>query len=156
MHLGKARFLLFSYTSTVGLLDVFGFECFQRNSFEQLCINFANERLHAFFMEQVFMDELALYTREGLPLPEVNPPNNAEVCSIFDKGHLGAFQLLDSQSRAAKPSDAAFSREMHDHHAANTFFGKSDAPEMAHLRLTKDEAFGAHTARTCASAISHA
>ena len=116
-----------------------------KNSIEQLCINFANERLHAFFMEQVFMDELALYKREGLPVPEVNPPDNTEVCAIFDKGVMGAFQLLDSQSKAPKPTDAAFTRDMLEAHASNRFFGKvAGARENLRLNLREDEGFVVH------------
>ena len=133
--------------ATVGLLDVFGFESFARNSFEQLCINYANERLHAFFMQQVFTDEIALYEREGLPVPAVFPPTNAEVCEIFDKPSVGAFQLLDSQSRAPKPDDKAFCRELYSAHSSNAFFCTKDgsvAAEVATLKLTQDEAFVVH------------
>jgi len=135
----------------IGLLDVFGFECFRINSFEQLCINYANERLHSFFMDQVFKDEIALYTREGLPIPDVNPPDNAEVCAIFDQKNLGAFQLLDSQLRVAKPSDSAFCREMHTNHTPNQFFGGKATGDdhrgeqmLTALKLTMDEAFVVH------------
>ena len=137
-----------AYDATIGLLDVFGFETFKRNSFEQLCINYANERLHSFFMDQVFTDEIALYQREGLPVPEnVNPPNNAEVCAIFDsasKTHVGAFQLLDSQSRQAKASDTAFCREMYANHEGNAYFGKADSHLLASNKLTTEEAFVVH------------
>ena len=136
------------YDSTIGLLDVFGFESFKRNSFEQLCINYANERLHSFFMDQVFTDEIALYQREGLPVPDnVNPPSNAEVCAIFDstsKTHVGAFQLLDSQSKQAKASDAAFCRELYANHEGNAYFGKADSTLLASLKLTTEEAFVVH------------
>ena len=133
-----------SYSNTIGLLDVFGFESFKRNSFEQLCINYANERLHSFFMAQVFEDELALYTREGLPVPDVSPPDNAEVCAIFDKQHVGCFQLLDSQSRMANPADKAFTSEVHTNHEGNKYFGGKDSQLLHAMKLTVDEAFVVH------------
>lgn len=67
---------------TIGILDVFGFEMFERNSFEQVCINYANERLHDFFMQQVFMNEIDLYTREGIELPAISPPDNSVLCKV--------------------------------------------------------------------------
>ena len=105
-------------------------------------------------MEQVFVDELALYEREGLPVPDVRPPDNAAVCAIFDKPQFGAFPLLDSQSRAAKPSDEAFCREMHEQHAANPHFGAADSAFMAASKLTADEAFVVkHFAATVAYSV---
>ncbi|KAJ1630567.1 P-loop containing nucleoside triphosphate hydrolase protein, partial [Pavlovales sp. CCMP2436] len=53
----------------IGLLDVFGFEDFALNSFEQLCINFANERLQQLLVERLFKAEIKLYTSEGVPVP---------------------------------------------------------------------------------------
>ena len=52
--------------SVIGILDIFGFECFETNSFEQLCINYANETLHHHFLCLSSRDELALYQREGV------------------------------------------------------------------------------------------
>lgn len=66
----------------IGILDIYGFERLQRNSFEQLCINLANERLQQYFVENVLRAEQDLYKREGLPwtglaLPDATPVFNA-------------------------------------------------------------------------------
>ena len=85
--------------------------------------------------------------QEGIPCPDVHPPSNAEVCAIFDTASVGAFQLLDSQSRAPKPDDKAFCREVWSSHSSNAFFGSKDGGvphEMSELHLTKDEAFVVH------------
>jgi myosin-5 len=55
----------------IGLLDIFGFEVFKFNSFEQLCINFTNERLQQYFLQSVFRAEEEEHGREGVPLTKV-------------------------------------------------------------------------------------
>lgn len=52
---------------TIGVLDIYGFEVFQTNSIEQLCINYANEKLQQIFTEQIFKTEQAMYVKEGVP-----------------------------------------------------------------------------------------
>merc|ERR1719183_510238 len=60
---------------SIGILDIYGFERLQRNSFEQLCINLANERLQHFFVVNVLEAEQSLYKREGLKWAELPIPN---------------------------------------------------------------------------------
>ena len=58
--------------NNIGILDIFGFEVFQLNSFEQLCINYCNERLQTFFNEIIFESEMKLYSEEGLPCEDIS------------------------------------------------------------------------------------
>ena len=86
----------------VGLLDVFGFESFPVNSFEQLCINFANERLHQFFLRYVFKMEAALYVEECISGVAIEYADNQPTLDLIDKPPLGLFRLLDSTCKTPK------------------------------------------------------
>ena len=63
----------------IGILDIFGFEAFDSNGFEQLCINYANETLQQQFSHFVFKAEQALYEQEGVAWTVLDFPDNAQV-----------------------------------------------------------------------------
>ena len=111
-------------TTTVGLLDIFGFERFDVNSLEQLLINYANERLHAHFLACVFEAEGEAYAAEGVPFPPVSVPSNAELLSLVGEPPLGLLALLDDQSTLATPSDEAFTTAAVQAHARSTYFSR--------------------------------
>ena len=94
----------------IGLLDVFGFEVFQTNSFEQLCINYANERLHNFFLMRVFEVEIELYRMQNLQVPALNYHDNAKVIELLEKSPTGIFPMLDAQCKMPKGSDKGLLR----------------------------------------------
>lgn len=89
-------------SAEVGILDIFGFEKFERNSFEQMCINVANEQLQYFFIEHVFLLEEEEYRREGVASLGVQFRDNkallVSVCasSSLPYSHLSLFFLLRS------------------------------------------------------------
>jgi len=85
--------------NNIGILDIYGFERLQRNSFEQLCINLANERLQQYFVENVLVAEQQLYSREGLPWTGLKLPNSEPVVNCIGQ----VFKTLDDfSSRMAK------------------------------------------------------
>ncbi len=79
---------------TIGLLDIFGFEIFDQNSFEQLSINFVNERLQNIFIELTLKTEQEEYRSEGIPWTDVQFYNNKPVCELIEASP-GIFPLLD-------------------------------------------------------------
>merc|ERR1719210_3252467 len=79
----------------LGILDIYGFERLQRNSFEQLCINLANERLQQYFVENVLAAEQGLYRREGLPWVGLNLPDSQPVVNCISQ----VFRTLDEYSQ---------------------------------------------------------
>lgn len=92
----------------IGVLDIFGFEVFQLNSFEQLCINYCNERLQTFFNEVIFEGEMRLYQAEGLPLDDITYQDNLGCVRLIDLRGAGLFAYLDEECSVPKGSDEKF------------------------------------------------
>ena len=68
----------------VGVLDIFGFEIFEVNSLEQLCINFANEKLQALFTKAVFLETIEAYKADGIDADAITYTDNATLIELFD------------------------------------------------------------------------
>jgi len=93
------------------LLDIYGFECFGRNSFEQLCINYANERLQAQFAAHLFRLEQAAYEEEGVDWTRVEFEDNQECVDLIEArppAGTGLLSLLDEECLFPKGCDASF------------------------------------------------
>ncbi|XP_033867625.3 unconventional myosin-XVI-like isoform X1 [Acipenser ruthenus] len=90
----------------IGILDIFGFEEFQKNSFEQLCINMTNERIHQYIMEVLFQQEQTECVQEGVAMETLHSPGNqsAVLDFFFQKPH-GLLSVLDEESQALRPAE---------------------------------------------------
>ncbi|KAL1511060.1 hypothetical protein AB1Y20_005884 [Prymnesium parvum] len=112
----------------IGLLDVYGFEFFQVNSFEQLCINFANEKLQGFFLETVFAGEEAVYKEEGIPWTPIKYEDNKEIIDLLEAPNVGVYATLDSACKTPNASGKTFCAQLHDTHAKSKVFA---APKLS-------------------------
>ncbi|KXS10692.1 myosin [Gonapodya prolifera JEL478] len=90
---------------SVGVLDIFGFEDFETNSFEQLCINLANEKLQSFFNLQIFKLEQEEYQRESIPWQSIDFVDNQPCIDLLCKKPIGLLSLLDEESNFPKGTD---------------------------------------------------
>eukprot|EP00040_Diaphanoeca_grandis_P032118 m.193634 g.193634 ORF g.193634 m.193634 type:complete len:1246 (-) comp32511_c1_seq1:49-3786(-) len=82
----------------IAILDIFGFENFNINGFDQMCINLANEQLHYFFNNHIFADEIQAYISEGLEMDtEFIIADNKKVLDLFFKRPMGLLALLDEE-----------------------------------------------------------
>ena len=115
-------------TVSIGILDIFGFECFPSNSLEQLLINYANEKLHQHFLSYVFKLELSLYQDEGLlDATAANPftfTDNASTVELLDKRPTGLFPLLTDEVFVPKGNDTSLLQKMNTAHAAHSQYTK--------------------------------
>ena len=112
---------------SIGILDIFGFEVFRRNSFEQMCINWANERLNEHFMRHVVFNEMEEYARQGVQPPNVANliASRAECLELLEGKPLGLFSLLDEESRFPSATDASYlQKALHQHLGRNPHFDK--------------------------------
>ena len=92
----------------IGLLDIFGFENFKRNSFEQMCINFTNEKLQAHFMDSLVKLRIEEYTREGIDSKAIEFPDNEAQLALLDHKSRGIFAMLDDECSVPNGSEQNF------------------------------------------------
>jgi len=97
----------------VGVLDIFGFESFKKNSFEQLCINYCNEALQQQFNLFVLKKEQEEYQREGIQWSYITFPDNQDVLDLIYKKGAGILNILDDQCRAPGTTDKTFSTDLY-------------------------------------------
>jgi myosin-5 len=83
----------------IGVLDIFGFESFEKNSFEQLCINYCNESLQQQFNRFVFKLEQQEYMREGIRWDMIEFEDNQDILDLIEKKHGGILSCLDEQCK---------------------------------------------------------
>ncbi|XP_019749289.1 unconventional myosin-Id [Hippocampus comes] len=81
--------------TVIGVLDIYGFEIFQNNSFEQFCINYCNEKLQQLFIQLVLKQEQEEYQREGIPWKHIDYFNNQIIVDLVEQQHKGIISVLD-------------------------------------------------------------
>jgi myosin-5 len=115
----------------IGVLDIYGFEHFAKNSFEQFCINYANEKLQQEFNAHVFKLEQEEYVREKIDWQFIDFADN-QPCIDLIEGKLGILSLLDEESRLPMGSDEQFVTKLHHNYSGDKHkfykkprFGKS-------------------------------
>ncbi|TKA31004.1 hypothetical protein B0A50_01972 [Salinomyces thailandicus] len=118
-------------SSFIGVLDIYGFEHFAKNSFEQFCINYANEKLQQEFNQHVFKLEQEEYEREEIQWKYIDFADN-QPCIDLIEGKLGVLALLDEESRLPMGSDESFVTKLHHNYSGDKHkfykkprFGKS-------------------------------
>ncbi|KAF9382462.1 Myosin type-2 heavy chain 1 [Podila verticillata] len=97
--------------SFIGVLDIYGFEHFKKNSFEQFCINYANEKLQQEFNQHVFKLEQEEYIREKIDWKFIEFSDN-QPCIEMIEGKLGVLSLLDEESRLPSGSDQGWCNKL--------------------------------------------
>jgi len=100
----------------IGILDVFGFENFVNNSFEQFCINFANENLQMFFNEHIIKNEQDEYMKEGILWTPIKAPDNSDVIHLIDSRPQGIYSILDSSCRMPRADHDTFLQNLFSSH----------------------------------------
>ncbi|KAF3691274.1 Unconventional myosin-VIIa [Channa argus] len=107
---------------SIGLLDIFGFENFSKNSFEQLCINFANEQLQQFFVKHVFKMEQDEYTRENIVWNHIDYKDNQSTLDALASKPMNILALIDEESNFPKGTDTTLLQKMNQVHGKGKIY----------------------------------
>ncbi|KAL0646398.1 hypothetical protein Bca4012_044689 [Brassica carinata] len=107
---------------SISILDIYGFESFKNNSFEQFCINYANERLQQHFNRHLFKLEQEEYEEDGIDWTKVEFVDNQECLDLIEKKPIGLLTLLDEESNFPKATDLTFANKLKQHLKTNSCF----------------------------------
>eukprot|EP01094_Clydonella_sp_ATCC50884_P015120 TRINITY_DN2569_c0_g1_i1.p1 TRINITY_DN2569_c0_g1~~TRINITY_DN2569_c0_g1_i1.p1 ORF type:complete len:1924 (-),score=743.67 TRINITY_DN2569_c0_g1_i1:162-5840(-) len=108
--------------SFIGVLDIFGFEIFEHNSFEQMCINFANEKLQQHFNNYTFKLEEQCYQQERIKFDHIEFIDNQPILDLIEKRPSGLLVLLDEEIRFPKGSDETWCAKVKQKHEKSDHF----------------------------------
>ncbi|XP_069476602.1 unconventional myosin-X [Ambystoma mexicanum] len=108
---------------SIGILDIFGFENFEVNRFEQFNINYANEKLQEYFNKHIFSLEQLEYSREGLVWKDIQWTDNGDCLDLIEK-KLGLLALINEESHFPRATDSTLLEKLHNQHANNSSYVK--------------------------------
>jgi myosin heavy subunit len=114
------------------VLDIFGFESFETNSFEQLCINYCNEKLQFHFNEHIFSMEQNEYKKQGISVEHITYSDNTPCLTLLEASGTGIFAMVDEEINVPKGSDDGFLQKVMSKH------GKHDNIERPKAKVVKD------------------
>ncbi|CAI5640679.1 unnamed protein product [Oreochromis niloticus] len=114
---------------SIGVLDMFGFENLQSNSFEQLCINYANETLQCYINQNIFRLEQEEFVDEGIAWKNIEFSDNTDCVQLFDKKSIGLFDLLEKESSLTEATDKSLLDKIKKQHQDNPYFKPSPHTE---------------------------
>ncbi|XP_039848779.1 myosin-17-like isoform X9 [Panicum virgatum] len=117
----------------IGVLDIYGFESFKTNSFEQLCINFTNEKLQQHFNQNVFKMEQEEYTREQINWSYIEFVDNQDVLDLIEKKPGGIIALLDEACMFPKSTHETLSQKLYEKFKNHKRFTK---PKLSRTAFT--------------------
>ncbi|XP_027755499.1 myosin-7-like [Empidonax traillii] len=100
----------------IGVLDIAGFEIFDFNSLEQLCINFTNEKLQQFFNHHMFVLEQEEYKKEGIDWEFIDFGMDLAACIELIEKPMGIFSILEEECMFPKATDTSFKNKLYDQH----------------------------------------
>ncbi|XP_015826773.3 unconventional myosin-IXb isoform X2 [Nothobranchius furzeri] len=116
---------------SIGVLDIFGFEDFQTNSFEQFCINYANEQLQYYFNNHIFNLEQEEYQAEGITWHNIDYTDNVGCIHLISKKPTGLLYLLDEESNFPRATDETLLAKFKQQHQGNKYFVPTPVLEPA-------------------------
>ncbi|ONM38765.1 Myosin family protein with Dil domain [Zea mays] len=117
----------------IGVLDIYGFESFKTNSFEQLCINFTNEKLQQHFNQNVFKMEQEEYTREQINWSYIEFVDNQDVLDLIERKPGGIIALLDEACMFPKSTHETLSQKLYEKFKNHKRFTK---PKLSRTAFT--------------------
>ncbi|XP_052804939.1 uncharacterized protein LOC128234627 isoform X2 [Mya arenaria] len=120
--------------TSIGILDIAGFEKMKQNSFEQLCINLVNEKLQNFMNDSIFTMEMEIYHHEGIKLKGIAFQNNDDLITMFETKDTGLLAKLDEQSLLTHGSDGGFVIAIKSAFEGNTKFPRNPKDAMFSIR----------------------
>jgi myosin heavy subunit len=124
----------------IGILDIFGFEVFELNSFEQLCINYSNEKLQLHFNTVVFESEMIMYREEEVSTDKVDYKDNSQCVALIEGKPYGLISLLEEECSLGNATDTSYANKI------EATFGKGKKNENSYFvrNKTKPDFFAVH------------